>query len=105
MYKVTEAVVYTIIDDNICLDYLDLTQNRLSKHGNNFENTKFNNLSGLGIPEILMNIMSWHGSAKYSILAVILTCHNSLVTYDLSKGYVIVETEVGAVDNIPMSAK
>ena len=52
-----------------------------------------------------MNVMSCHGSAKYSILAVILTCHNSLVTYDLSKGYVIVETEVGAVDNIPMSAK
>ena len=75
MYKVAEAVVYTIIDDNICLDYLDSTQKRLSKYGNNFENIKFNNLSGLGIPEILMNVMSCHGSAKYSILAVILTCN------------------------------
>ena len=50
MYKVIRAVIYTIIDDYICLDYMGLIQEKLSKHENNFENTKFNNLYGLGIP-------------------------------------------------------
>ena len=47
--------------------------------------------------------MSCHGLSKYSILTVILTCRSALVPYYLSKGFVIVETEVVGVDNIPMS--
>ena len=67
MYKVIEGVIYTIINEYICLDYLGLRQEMLSKHEDNFKNNKFNNLSGLRIPEILMNSMSCHGFVKYSI--------------------------------------
>ena len=58
MYEVIESEIYNIIENYICIDYLSLLQVKLSKHDKNFENTKFNNLSGLVIPEILMNIMS-----------------------------------------------
>ena len=61
MYKVIGAVIYSIIDDYICLYSLVLLQEHLSKHKNNFENTKFKHLSGLVILEILMKIMSCHG--------------------------------------------
>ena len=65
MYKLIGVVTYTIIDNYICLYYLGFIQENLSKHGNNFENTKFKNVYGLGIPEILMNIISCHGLLKF----------------------------------------
>ena len=49
--------------------------------------------------------MSCHRFSKYSILAVILTCRNFLVPYYRYKIYIIVETEVGGVDNITTIVK
>ena len=45
-YKFIGEVIYTIIDEYICLDYLGLFQGNLFKHGDNFKNTKFNNFMG-----------------------------------------------------------
>ena len=44
-------------------------------------------------------------SYKSSISTVILTCLNALVPYFLSKGFIIVETEEGGLDNITMNVK
>ena len=52
-----------------------------------------------------MNITSCHGFDKSTILTVILTCRNSLVPSYLSKRFIIVETEVGAINNIPINVK
>ena len=73
MYKVIGEVINTITDEYICLDYLGLFQENLSKHDDKSKNTKFNNLSGLVIPEILISIMSCHDSVKSSISK--LSCH------------------------------
>ena len=81
MYTVIETVINNIIDEYICLDYLGLLQGNLSKNDNNFKNIKFNDLSDLVIPDILMNIISCHGFVKYSISTVILTYRNSLAPY------------------------
>ena len=64
MYKVIGEAIYTIIDEYVCLDYMVLPQENWSKHDNTFKNTKFNELSGSGIPDILMNIMSCNGFVK-----------------------------------------
>ena len=53
----------------------------------------------MGIPDSLMNIMSCHEFVKYLIQAFIPTCYNALVTYYLSKVFVVVEMEVSGVDN------
>ena len=82
-----------------------MLQDKLSKHDNKSEKTKFNNFSGLGIPDIFMNIMSCHGFVKYSISTVILTCFNAIVPHYLSEGFFIFETEMGFVDNITIIAK
>ena len=81
MYKVIGEGIYTIIDDYICLDYLGFIQEKASKHDNKFENTKFNDLSELVIPDIFMDIISFYGFVKYSILTVILSCCNDLVSH------------------------
>ena len=52
-----------------------------------------------------MNIMECHGFDKYTISTVIFTCRSALVPYYLSKVFVVVETEVGGVDNIPTTVK
>ena len=49
MYKLIGAVIYTIIDNYICFEYLGFLEDNLSKHDNKFENTKFKKKSGLGI--------------------------------------------------------
>ena len=84
MYEVIGSVIYTNFDEYICLDDLVLIQENLSKHDNNFKNIKFNDLSDLVIPDILMNIISCHGFVKYSISTVILTYRNSLAPYYFS---------------------
>ena len=92
MYKLIGAVIYTIIHEYICLDYLGLIPWNLSKQNSNFKNTNFSALSRMVIPEILMNIMSYHVSVKSSISTVILIWKNALLLYYLSNGIVIVET-------------
>ena len=52
-----------------------------------------------------MNIISCHRFDKYIILAVNLMCGSDLVPYSHSKGSFVVETEVGGVDNIPVTVK
>ena len=61
MYKVIGYVIYSFIRNLICLDYMGIIQHKLSDYDNNSEKAKFNDFSGLGIPKIMMNIMSCHG--------------------------------------------
>ena len=75
------------------------------KNDDNFKKTRFNYFSRLVITEILMNLMSCHGFVKSSISNFILICINALVPYYPSKGFVVVETEVGGFDNIPITVK
>ena len=98
-------MVYTIIDEFTFLDYLSLSKEKLSKRKNKFKKTKFNNLYGLVITEIFINIISCHEFFEYLISTVILKYCNELFPYYLSKWFVIVETELGSVDNIPIIVK
>ena len=84
VYKVIVSIIYSIIDDFLCLYYLDKLQQKLSDFEKKFENY-FNDLSGLDIPEILMNIMPCYGFSKVTASTVILTYRSDIVTYYLSK--------------------
>ena len=80
MYKVIGCVIYSFIEYFICLDYLGIQKN-VSAYDKKFEN-KFSGFSGLGITEILMNIISCPGFSKLTISVVFLTCQSALVPYN-----------------------
>ena len=61
-FKVLSCVIYTVIKNCVCIDYLAFQLNNLSKipvdsrHGEK----SFNRILGIGIPDLLMNLMSYH---------------------------------------------
>ena len=57
------------------------------------------------MPDIFINIISCHGFSKSSISKIIFTYCSTLVTNYLYKGFIVVETEEGGLDHIPMSMK
>ena len=61
VYKVIGSVIYSSIDNFICLDYLGIVHKHFSAYNNKFETTRSNDLYGFVIPKILMNIISYHG--------------------------------------------
>ena len=74
MFKVLSCVIYSIIDRYVCIDYLCTEIKKISrlkrerslktKH----EGMDYDNLFGIGIPDILLNILSCHGFKKMNIL-------------------------------------
>ena len=61
MFKVLGSAIYFIMKEDICGNYLSLYQDTLLLAHKGFENTAFNEISGIGIPEVLMNIMPCSG--------------------------------------------
>ena len=66
MFKVLSCVIYTIIDRYVCIDYLGTEIKKISelrlgctlKTKN--EGMEYENLFGIGIPDILLNMLSCH---------------------------------------------
>ena len=63
VYRVLSCVVYTIIYNYFCIDYLPFQSKTLCGISNNptFKETSFNLLLGIGITEMLLNLVSCHG--------------------------------------------
>ena len=74
-----------------CLDYLCMQQYKSSSNDKQFQDSKFDGLYGIGVPKVFMKIMSCHGFAKKENANVILTCRSKLVSYYLSKRFVITD--------------
>ena len=66
MYRVLSCVVYYIIDNNVCIDYLSWQPKTSIPISSKtiFEQTSFNILIGIRIPELLLNLVSCHGFMK-----------------------------------------
>ena len=104
MFRVLIYIIYTILDSSICLDYPCFIQYKLSKY-DFFFNTRFDDLSGIGIPVVFMNLTSYHGFKKEQHSTVILTWHSEKFSYYISKGFVIVETKEDGLENMPSNMK
>ena len=65
--RVLSCVIYTIIDKYICIDYLGSYKSKLSylKIGctgsSKHDGMDYNNLLGIGIPDLLLNLLSCRG--------------------------------------------
>ena len=62
-YRVLSCVIYYGIDNYVCVDYLCCYSKTLSVIFSDkiFGQAIYNRLLGIGIPEVLMNLVSLHG--------------------------------------------
>ena len=62
MFKVFSSVIYCIMDNYLCVDYLGCTKNKLHVDYSNkgFEKTTYNAVSGIGITKLLIKIILCH---------------------------------------------
>ena len=80
-FKVFSCVVYSIIKNCVCIYYLAYLSKQLSeitvgcgggsKYG---DKNNFNRILGIGIPDLLMNLMSCHEFLKNINYVVVLKC-------------------------------
>ena len=88
-----------------CLYYLCIQHDKLSSNDMSFQDATFDGFPGIGIPEVLMNIMSCCGFAKEENKIFILMFRIKLVSYYLSKGFLIIDPKSDALDNVPLKFK
>ena len=87
------CVVYTLIENYACVEYLPCQSKILISTSWNptFKDKSFNVLLGIGIPELLLNLVSFHGFMKKPNLTVILNLPTRLINNYLFKGLAIIE--------------
>ena len=95
MFKVLSCVIYTIISNYVCIDYLGSDRKKLSDlrlgPGGSYKNfnKSYDNVLGFGITDLLMNFLSCHGFLKNNDSVVILKSPNGIFEYYLNKGFII----------------
>ena len=84
MFKVLSCVIYTTINRYVCIDYLGTEKKKISelRFGCTLQlkndGVDYNNLFGIGIPDILLNMLSCHGFLKNNDSIMILKCPNRM---------------------------
>ena len=87
MYTVILIVVNLILEQYLCLNYLCLFQEKLSKFSKTAMKQIYANISVIGITDILMKLVSCNGFNTYKKAITILTCRRFLFSYYLSKRF------------------
>ena len=86
------SVFPSIIHNYFCADYLCCTKTKVYVENKVFENTTYNDISTIDIPELSMYIMSRHGFLNDMKSAAILSFCSKLVDYYPSKGFLFFKT-------------
>ena len=103
----SSCVVYTLIENNVYIDYLSCQSKTLSaiSYKPVFKDTSFNILLVIGIPELLLNLVSCHGFIKKPNSTVILNFRTRLINNHLSKGFSIIEQNTKQIIFLPNDVK
>ena len=87
LFRVLSFVIYTTIGRYVCIDYLGTQTKKISELNlgcslkTKHENKDYDNLFGIGIPEIFMNMLSCQGFLNNNESIVILKCPNRMSQY------------------------
>ena len=92
-FRVLRCVIYTIIDNYVYIDYLACQSKKLSEISvdSKYVEKDFNRILGIGIPYLLMNLLSFHGFLKNEKSIFILEYPKRMLEYYFSKGSRILE--------------
>ena len=105
IFKVLGVVVYLFIEEYAYVYYLCLQREaKLSLLHRGFEDNSFYELLGIGVPEILLKIVSCYGSIIDNNSTLILTCRSKLVSYYLSKGFVRIEKKFSRLEECVLNS-
>ena len=101
------CVVYSLIDNYVLIDYLLCQSKTLISIPSEpeFEDTSFNILLSIGIPELLPNLLSCRVFVKKQNSTVILTCQCRLINNCLAKLFYIIEKGTKQLSLLPNDVK
>ena len=107
MYRVLSCVLYYLIENHIFIDYLSCKSKILSSISSKptFEHKSFNILLGIGIPELLLNLSSYHGYTKKPNSTVISNFRSCLVNHHLEKLFYVIEKKPKQLIMLPNDVK
>ena len=93
VHRVISCVVYSLIYNYVCIEYMSCQSKTLSfiSYKPTFEQTSFNILLGIGIPELLLDLVSCHSFTKKLYSTVILNFRYRLINNYLARGFYIIE--------------
>ena len=106
VFMVFSCVLYYVTENYVCIEYLCCQYKKLSVICSDkmFTTTSYNKLPGIGIPEVLTNLISFHGfTIKNSTF--ILLWRNRLVKIYLEKGFVILQHNSKHLSSVPNEEK
>ena len=111
MFRVLSCVIFTIISNYVCVDYLGFEKSKLSylclgvagsyKH----LGRKYDNVLGLGIPDLLLNLLSCQGFSKKNESIVIPRFPNGMFEYYFNKGFIIFNCDENNLKRFPSEVK
>ena len=107
VYSLLSCVLYSVIDNYVCIDYLSCKSKNLGRIYSNiiFEQTSFNILLDIGIPEMLLNLVYFHGFMEKPNATIILTFRYHLVNNHLAKGFFTIENNSNQLSVLTNDAK
>ena len=92
--RVLSFVIYTIISNYVCIDYLGSEKSKLSdlhlgiSGVYNHLGKKYDNVLGFKIPDLLLNLLSCQGFLKNNEYVVILKFPHRMFEYYFNKGFI-----------------
>ena len=95
MLRVLSCLIYRIIINYVCIDYLGYEKRTLSDlclgRGGSYKYfiKKYDNILGFGIPDLLMHLLSFHAFLKKNDSVVILVFINRIFVYYFNNGFII----------------
>ena len=107
-YRVLSFFIYTKIKNYVCIDYLACQSKHLSETpvgswGVSKNVGKcFDKILGIGIPYLLMNLMSCNGFLNYISSVVVLKFPKRMLEYYFSKGFDILKFNVNNLEKLQM---
>ena len=107
-FKVLSCVIYTIIDRYFCIDYLGTEKKKISELRpgctlkRRHEGMDYNNLFGIGIPDILLNMLYCHVFLNNNESIVILKCPNRMSEYCFNKGFIQLTCDEDNLNKLPL---
>ena len=111
MFKVLSCVIYTIIDRYVCIYYLGSETNKISELNlgcslkTRHENKDYDNLFGIGISDIFMNMLSCQRFLNNNESIVILKCPNRMSQYYFNKEFIQLTCDEDHLKTLPVKVK